>query len=179
MPVLTRRRYPERPDCWHVYFGDVQAGTIARRSGSPQHADQWEWRCGFYPGSRPGEHTSGTAPTFEAARAAFARAWAVFLAQRSESDFQAWRDHRDRTARKYALRDSGQRLPPDEWQPGKPASIFMRCPCGTIFNSRALAETVVHVPHLSAVYLWSRVASCLGIVSFMNRLPYRASASLS
>jgi len=23
MPKLTRRRYPERQDCWHVYFGDV------------------------------------------------------------------------------------------------------------------------------------------------------------
>jgi hypothetical protein len=174
---LTRRRYPERPDCWHVYFGDVHVGTIARRSGSPHHADQWEWRCGFYPGSRPGEHTSGTAATFETARAAFESAWAVFLAQRIGSDFQAWRDQRDWTARKYAVHDSGKRLPPNECEPGKPASIFMRCPCGTIFNSRALANTVVHVPHLSAVYLWSRVALCLGIASFMNRLPYRARAS--
>jgi hypothetical protein len=77
----------------------------------------------------------------------------VFLAQRAGSDFQAWRDQRDWTARKYAVHDSGKRLPPNEWQPGKPANIFMRCPCGTIFNSRALADTVVHVPHLSAVYL--------------------------
>jgi hypothetical protein len=65
MPQLTRRRNPERPDCWHVYFGDVQAGTIARRIGNPHDTDQWEWRCGFYPGSHPGEHTSGTAATFE------------------------------------------------------------------------------------------------------------------
>jgi len=28
MPALTRRRYPERPDCWHVCFGDVRVGTI-------------------------------------------------------------------------------------------------------------------------------------------------------
>jgi hypothetical protein len=21
------RRYPERPDCWHVYYGDVHVGT--------------------------------------------------------------------------------------------------------------------------------------------------------
>ena len=34
MPTLTRRRYPERPDCWHVYYGDVHAGTIARRVGN-------------------------------------------------------------------------------------------------------------------------------------------------
>jgi hypothetical protein len=23
MPQLTRRRYPERQDCWHVYYGDA------------------------------------------------------------------------------------------------------------------------------------------------------------
>ena len=36
MPELTRRRYPERPGCWHVYYGDVHAGTIARRVGNPR-----------------------------------------------------------------------------------------------------------------------------------------------
>jgi hypothetical protein len=30
MPALTCRRYPERRGCWHVYYGDVQIGTIAR-----------------------------------------------------------------------------------------------------------------------------------------------------
>ena len=35
MPALTRRRYPERPDCWHVYYGDVHVGTIAKRAGIP------------------------------------------------------------------------------------------------------------------------------------------------
>ena len=39
---LTRRRYPERPDCWHIYFGDVQAGTIAMRVGNPHDTDPWE-----------------------------------------------------------------------------------------------------------------------------------------
>ena len=33
MPELTRRHYPERQDCWHVYYGDVQVGTIAIRTG--------------------------------------------------------------------------------------------------------------------------------------------------
>jgi hypothetical protein len=32
MPELTRRRYPERPDCWHVYYGDVHVGTTQRHS---------------------------------------------------------------------------------------------------------------------------------------------------
>jgi hypothetical protein len=43
------RRYPERPDCWHVYYGDVHVGTIARRTGNPHDTDPWAWRCGFYP----------------------------------------------------------------------------------------------------------------------------------
>src|ERR1700761_3438243 len=67
MPELTRRRYPERHDCWHVYYEDVQVGTIARRAGVPFDVDQWGWICGFYPGSEPGDHLSGTATTFDQA----------------------------------------------------------------------------------------------------------------
>jgi hypothetical protein len=81
MPALTRRKYPERPDCWHIYFGDVHAGTIAMRVGNPHDTDQWEWICGFYPGSRPGEIQSGTSATFEDARAEFASAWDIFLSK--------------------------------------------------------------------------------------------------
>jgi hypothetical protein len=71
MPELTRRRYPERPDCWHVYYGDVHVGTIAVRTGIPHHEDPWGWICGFYPGSEPGEYLDGTAATFDQARADF------------------------------------------------------------------------------------------------------------
>jgi hypothetical protein len=99
MPQLTRRRYPERPDCWQVYYGDVHVGTIARRIGQPLALDPWQWSCGFYPGSHPGEHQGGTAQTFDQARADFEAAWPVFLAKRTEADFEAWRDQRDWTAR--------------------------------------------------------------------------------
>src|SRR6266852_6515103 len=68
MPTLTRRRYPERPDCWHIYYGDVRVGTIARRVGNPHDTDPWEWTCGFYPGSHPRECTSDTSETFDQAR---------------------------------------------------------------------------------------------------------------
>ena len=54
---------------------------------------------------------SGTAATFEQARADFAKAWQVFSAKRTEADYQAWRDQRDRTARKYERWDRGERLP--------------------------------------------------------------------
>jgi hypothetical protein len=40
MPALTRRRSPDaREECWHVYYGDVQAGTIAIRAGIPYDED--------------------------------------------------------------------------------------------------------------------------------------------
>jgi len=34
----------------------------------------------------------------------------LFLSKRTEADFQAWRDQRDWTARKYALWDAGKKL---------------------------------------------------------------------
>jgi hypothetical protein len=76
MPVLTRRRdHDRREECWLIYFSDVQVGTIAIRSGIPHSQAPWGWRCGFYPGSEPGEFTSGTATTFDQARADFEKAW--------------------------------------------------------------------------------------------------------
>jgi hypothetical protein len=117
MPNLTRRRSADaRDECWHVYYGDVHAGTIAIRAGNPPGTDPWQWSCGFYPGCHPGEHTNGTAPTFEKARADFERAWAVFLSKRTADDFQAWRDQQAWTAEKYRRFDRGERMPPD-WKP--------------------------------------------------------------
>jgi hypothetical protein len=150
MPELTRHRYPERPDCWHVYYGDVHVGTIAIRNGNPHDEDPWEWSCGFYPGSLPGEHQSDTAPSFEAARVDFERAWRVFLSKRTKADFQAWRDQRDWTARKYALWDAGKRLEPPSYGPGKPAHRFRKCPCSEIFDMHGPDEVFVHVPHITA-----------------------------
>ena len=42
-------------------------------SGNPFGTDPWQWSCGFYPGSRPGECKNGTAASYEAARSAFSR----------------------------------------------------------------------------------------------------------
>jgi hypothetical protein len=84
MPELTRRRYREIHDCWHVYYGDVHVGTIAPRSGAPVDVDQWGWQCGFYPPSHNGRHAEDTAGTFE---------------------------QRARAAWKYAMWDAGCKLP--------------------------------------------------------------------
>jgi hypothetical protein len=120
MPVLTRR-YPERPDCFHVYYGDVHVGTIARRVGIPHDEEAWGWIVGFYPGSQPGEYLDGIAADFEQARADFETAWRTFSAKRTEADYQAWRDQRDWTARKYTMWERGEKLPSQT--PSKPDAL--------------------------------------------------------
>jgi hypothetical protein len=111
-PALTRRRSKDASEeCWQVYYGDVRVGTIAIRSGNPFATDPWQWRCGFYPGSLPGDCASGTAASFGEARDAFELAWRVFLANRTEADFDEYRKHRAWTAWKYAMWDSGCKLP--------------------------------------------------------------------
>ncbi|MEY9636768.1 hypothetical protein ABIF66_005022 [Bradyrhizobium japonicum] len=55
MPELTRRLDPHRTDCWRIHYGDVHVGTISRSVGIPGAAESWQWSCGFYPGSNPGE----------------------------------------------------------------------------------------------------------------------------
>jgi hypothetical protein len=112
MPHLTRRRDHDAPDeCWHVYYGDVRVGTIAKRVGIPHDEDPWGWSCGFYPGCHAGEQTDGAAATFDLARADFEEAWRVFLANRTEADFQEWREAQAFTAWKYRMWDTHQRLP--------------------------------------------------------------------
>jgi hypothetical protein len=114
MPALTRHRDVEsRQEYWLIYYGDVHVGTIAVRSGIPHDQPEWGWRCGFYPGSLPGECTTGTAVTFEQARAVFEGAWRVFLSNRTEADFDAWRDQRDWAAERYHRFDRGELMPHD------------------------------------------------------------------
>jgi hypothetical protein len=67
MSVLTRKRVNDRPATWHVHYAGVRVGVIVARSGAPPSSDQWQWCCGFYPGSDPGDDRHGTAATFEVA----------------------------------------------------------------------------------------------------------------
>jgi hypothetical protein len=102
-------------ETWRAYYGDLHVGTIMGPVGNPNAAPQWQWRCGFYPGSGPGECKNGTAATFDEARAVFEAAWRVFLSKPTEADFQEWRDQRDWTAEKYRRFDRGERMPHDWW----------------------------------------------------------------
>ena len=68
-------------------------------------------------------------------RAWLRQAWRVFLSKRTEADFQAWRDQRDWTERKYAIWQAGERLPSQ-----KPSSL-MKCRCGCqVFDSHLLVD---------------------------------------
>jgi hypothetical protein len=128
-PSLTRRRYPERPDCcWHIHYGDVHVGTILRRSGCPVYVDEWSWHCGFYPGMEPGRDLNGTAASFSRARSCFKKAWNQLLPTLSEAHFEAWRDHRDAMAWKRAMHATKMKLP-TELPDG-----LSRCFCGAAID---------------------------------------------
>ena len=149
MPALTRRRSDNpHQETWHVYLGDVHVGTIGERAGVPVHLDKWKWSCGFYPGCQPGEHKDGTAPDFFTARRRFEAAWRDLSATKTEADYQAWRDQRNRTAPKYASWARGEK-------PAAPNSM-MKCACGIRFDSHVMAANLVHLPHIYAAQAQGR-----------------------
>ena len=80
MSDLTRRKDRDRPNCRHIYFGEVHIGTIAKSNSIPNAEPKWQWLCGFHPGCEPGEQRGGTEATFEKAHEAFGVAWRVLSA---------------------------------------------------------------------------------------------------
>jgi hypothetical protein len=137
MPKLTRRRDPDRPDCWDVYFGDVHVGTIAARPGVPFDVDQWGWACGFYPVSHRGVEVDGAAATFDEARAGFEEAWRAMQPQITEADYQEHRRQRAFTAWKYAMHDAGAKLPTAV------TSGRSKCICGAAIDTRGISDHVL------------------------------------
>jgi hypothetical protein len=141
-PELTRRRDPNaHQECWRIYYGDVQIGAIAVRSGVPVYQDQWSWSLGFYPVSHRGEVAAGTAPTLEQARSEFEAAWRMLLPKLSEADFQAYRRQRTFVSWKYAMWETGCKLP-TQVVDGR-----SRCSCGAEIGI-ADVERHVHAAHM-------------------------------
>jgi hypothetical protein len=141
MPALTRRPHPACSDCWHIYYGNVQVGTIAVQPGLPVHAKQWRWDCGFYPASHRRSH-SGYASSFDEARAGFEAAWEDYLPQCTEADFIEYRRQRAWTAWKYAMHDAGLPLPTQS------SSGRARCFCGAMIDI-AVTHQHVHNAHMT------------------------------
>ena len=70
-------------------------------------------------------------------------AWRVFLANRTEADFDEYRKHRAWTAWKYAMWDSGCKLPTQL------ASGQSRCFCGAVIDIKGMSQHV-HIAHMEA-----------------------------
>jgi hypothetical protein len=137
MSELTRRRDPDaRQETRLIHYGDVRVGTIAERVGNPSDTPHWQWSCGFYPGSHPRQCAGGTAANFETARSAFEAAWRVFVANRTEADFEEYRRHRARDVWKRTMWDAGLKLPTQA------ADGRASCFCGAAIG---LADTERHV----------------------------------
>ncbi|WP_315705077.1 MULTISPECIES: hypothetical protein [unclassified Bradyrhizobium] len=145
MSTLTRRRDPQaRDESWRILFGEIEAGTISRRTGNPSGTPEWHWFCGFYPGSPPGEQTVGTASTFDQARQAFEAAWTDFVSRRSPADFETWRRHHAFTAWKYAMWDAGCRMPAQN------STGRSRCFCGATIEL-GTTEAHIYAHHMQAL----------------------------
>jgi|SRR5665213_38170 len=126
------------PDCWLIYYREVQVGTIACLSGVRVDVDQWGWMLRFYPGPRPAKPTTAPARHLRPQAPDFETAWSAFLPTRTEADFQAWRDQRDDTAWKYAMRDRGLRLP-TEFADGRE-----QCFCGAAIDIARCSSLVLN-----------------------------------
>ena len=137
MPTLTRRRSPDaQQETWLVYYGDVHVGTISERAGVPADADQWSWAVGFYPASHRGVRASGTAKSFDAARAISETAWHWLLPKLTEADFTEYRRQRVMDAWKHAMWEAGLKLPTQV------AAARSRCFCGVEIG---IADVEQHV----------------------------------
>jgi hypothetical protein len=145
MSKLTRRRSDDtHRESWTIFYDDVRVGTIGKRAGVPVDVDQWGWSCGFYPGLHPGQHRSGTAENFEAARAGLEAYWNALLPEIADGAFDAYRRHREFRAAIAAVHARGEKLPSE-----LPNSL-MRCICGLTFDSHKPAESYDHRSHVYA-----------------------------
>jgi hypothetical protein len=136
---LTRRPYknPHHQGGWNIFYGDIRVGHIGKRAGVPVDVDQWGWNCGFYPGCDPGQSTSGSAETFELARAGFEEDWKRLLATRSEAHFEACPRSRDFHAWKYRMSDERCRMPTQN------TTGQSKCFCGAEITIRSTDEHVL------------------------------------
>jgi hypothetical protein len=134
MPALTRRREKDRhQESWSIYFGDVRIGWIGERAGVPKSVEQWGWTCGFYP--RDG-HVSGTAGSFDQARADFERAWRDYLLRCTDADFAEHRYQRAAAAWKYSMWDAGCRMPTQT------VDDRSRCFCGAQITAKSTSDHI-------------------------------------
>jgi hypothetical protein len=100
----------------HVRLSDLEPRFTCRACGHRGAAERWNWRSDSTQAAIQVQQSYGPEDSFDEARAAFERNWAIFLARRTEDDFQAWRDQQAWTHEKYRRFDRGERMPHD-WKP--------------------------------------------------------------
>jgi hypothetical protein len=133
MPNLTRHHHPGTRDSWTIlYDGDICVGWVGRRTGVAVDVDQWGWNCGL----KDNRHLRGSAPTFEAARAAFEEAWHYIFPTLTESDFESWRYDRNSTLWKHRMWELGLPLP-TETRSGQ-----SKCFCGATIDTVGVPDHV-------------------------------------
>jgi len=137
MPKLTRRPSNDSlQESWRFFYGDVPVGWIGLRAGVPSDADQWGWKCGFYPGMEPGQHRGGSAETFKLAQRAFRSAWCRLLPNLREEHFEAYRRIGAFHKWRYRMWNEGVKLPTQL------ASGKSKCFCGVAINLRNTEQHV-------------------------------------
>jgi hypothetical protein len=141
MPVLTRRRDPDaQQETWRIHYGDTHIGTIRLHAGVGG-VDRWAWSCAFYPASHRGVRASGSAKTFDNARAAFEEAWHRLLPEITKKDFVEHRRYRALEAWKRIMWETGCKLP-TQVKDGR-----SRCFCGAPIEIKNV-ERHVYAAHL-------------------------------
>jgi hypothetical protein len=101
MTALTRR-HPERTDCWHVYYGDVHVGAIARRTGCARSTSIRGNGAAASIRAWSRDRADAAPQPISMGTADFEAAWRRILPTLTEANFQEWHDQRDWTAKKYA-----------------------------------------------------------------------------
>jgi hypothetical protein len=139
MPVLTCRRDPDAQQV-RIHYGDTHIGTIRFHAGVGG-VDRWAWSCAFYPASHRGVRASGSAKTFDDARAAFGEAWHRLLPEITKKDFVEHRRYRALEAWKRTMWETGCKLP-TQVKDGR-----SRCFCGAPIEIKNV-ERHVYAAHL-------------------------------
>lgn len=93
MPELTRKlTWPDdnhHTEDWSISYGDIGVGRIMRHPGTQK--EFWRWSAGFQPGRHPRDNKTGTADSFEQASDAWKKAWAEYLPECTEAQFEEYR----------------------------------------------------------------------------------------
>lgn len=111
MPLTRRRLNTEHLEAYGIYDGDIRVGGLMRLSGTAG-AMLWQWACGFYPGcDLKTQMSSGNKDTYDEAKAEFEKAWEKLRPQITPAMRDEWPQQQAFTAWKYAMHDSGCRMP--------------------------------------------------------------------